>query len=151
MLEFLGFIALISIAFGVSFGDAISGVFKFILFGVLGLIALGIVGKMLSSKRGSAFVAIASIVFVVLGVLMINDNYETRYSFCNGMTNASVYASCVLNANDGHVEAVNKGWAYAICGTIMAIVGGNAWGEIDEKERKLKEANKRVIDYKDDS
>ena len=148
MLEFLGFIALISIAFGISFGAALTGIFKFILFGVLVIIALSIVSKMLSSKKGSVFVVVASLVFVVLGVLMINDNYETRYSYCYGMTNTSVYASCVLNANDGHVEAVNKGWAYAICGTIMAIIGGNAWSEIDEKERKLKEAKNRVIEYK---
>lgn len=138
MLEFLGFIALISIAFGISFGEALSGTFKFVLFGILAIIALGIIAKMLSSKKGSAFVAIASVVFLVLGIMMINDNYEKRYSYCYNINNTSLYASCVLNANDGHVEAVNKGWAYAICGGIGALVGITTWSENTENKKPRK-------------
>ena len=138
MLEFLGFIALVSIAFGISFGDAITGVLKFIVFGILIIIALGIVAKMLSSKIGSAFVAIAALVFVVLGVLMINDDYDNRYSYCNSIKSVSLYASCVLNANDGHTEAVNKGWGYTIGGIIGCGISAKSWADIDEKEKRIK-------------
>lgn len=150
MLEFLGFIALISIAFGISFGAALGGIIKFVVFGILAIVGIYIVAKMLSTKSGAGFVSVASIVFVVMGVVMINDDYSKRYALCSNMTSASFYATCALNANDGHVEAVNKGWAYAICGGIGTLIGLEVYTAILEKEKAAQNAKRVVIEQKEE-
>ena len=151
MLEFLGFIALISIAFGISFGAALGGLIKFVVFGILAIVGIYIVAKMLSTKSGAGFVSVASIVFVVLGVVMINDDYTKRYTICHETTSSNYsYATCTLNADESHVEAVNKGWAYAICGGIGTIIGLEVYTAILEKEKAAQNAKRVVIEQKEE-
>lgn len=137
MLEFLGFIALLSIMFGVSFGDALGGFLKFIVIGICAIFALGLAAKILSTKTGSIFLLVVSIAIVALGILMINDNYANRYSYCSNIQSTQLYTSCAINAMDGHNEAVNMGWGYAIGGGILGLFSIGAYGEkLDENKNK---------------
>lgn len=130
MLEFLGFIALIAIIFGISFGAALSGFIKVILIGVCILAILGILIKMLDSEKGSLFVLLASVGAICFGVYLINDNYDRRASFCDSMKQwIAPYSDCLLNAMDGHNNAVNLGWGYAITGAITGLISLAAYGE----------------------
>ena len=130
MLEFLGFIALIAIMFGISFGAVLSGFIKFILIGVCILAILGILIKMLNSEKGSLFVLLASIGAICFGVYLINDNYNKRTVFCDSMKQwSTTYSECLLNAMDGHNNAINLGWGYTITGTITGLISIAAYGE----------------------
>lgn len=143
MLEFLGFIALLAIIFGVSFATALAGFFKVILIGVLIIVAIGIIAKMLETKSGVTFILVASTLATLLGVIMINDNLNNRYLYCFKLTDNYLYSSCMLNAVSGHNEAVNKGWGYAIVGGIVLFVSGVSWSEKKEQEKKKASPRKR--------
>ena len=121
MLEFLGFIALISIIFGVSFATALDGFLKFIAIGIALIVALGLIVKMLESKNGTVFLIVASGLALVIGVPMINDDIIKRSSYCN-TGNWSIDSYCYAAAADTHNETVNKGWAYSICGAIIGLI-----------------------------
>ena len=138
MLEFLGFIALIAIIFGISFGAALAGFVKVIAIGICLIVALGIIAKMLSSKNGTLFVLVASAIALVLGIIMINDDYNKRYSYCAGMTNTQLYASCALNAMDGHNESVNKGWGYTIAGGIFGAISLGIYNSFSKNKSSKK-------------
>lgn len=131
MLEFLGFIALLAIIFGVSFGAALVGFAKFVVIGLGVIFALGIIFKMLESKKGARFVVVASLAAVVFGVYMINDPlYSDRINSCDPLLdNMSLHATCMVNAMDDHNAFANRGWGYAICGTIAGLFGLAALGE----------------------
>ena len=120
MLQFLGFVALVAIILGISLQDALTGVLKFIVLSFVALLAFGIVAKMLESKIGIWLVLIASILSLVLGVILINDDIGKRYSICFSLSNYS-YPTCMTNAVDGHNSTVNTGWGLAIVGTITGL------------------------------
>lgn len=138
MLEFLGFIALIAIIFGISFGAALAGFVKVIVIGICLIVALGIIAKMLSSKNGTLFVLVASVIALGLGIIMINDDYNKRYSYCEGMTNTQLYASCALSAMDGHNESVNKGWGYTIVGGIFGAISLSVYSSFSKNKSSKK-------------
>lgn len=135
MLEFLGFIALIAIIFGISFTAALTGFLKILVIVAAVILALGLIIKLLESKTGAVFVLTASIVAVVLGVLMINDNYEERMSYCFGIKNELAYIRCAANASDDHNESSNKGWGYIITGSVAALISFGAWSDFDKKTK----------------
>lgn len=142
MLEFLGFIALLSIMFGVSFGDALGGFVRFVVIGICAILALALAVKILSTKTGSIFLLVLSIAIVALGVVMINDNYTSRYSYCSNIQNTQLYSSCAINAMDSHNETVNMGWGYAIGGGILGLVSLGAYGDkLDENKNKPAKIN----------
>ena len=139
MLEFLGFIALLAIIFGVSFGVALTGFIKFVVIAFAVLITLGVIATMLESKNGAFFVLIASICAIGLGVFMINDSsYEQEFSRCTKMSNELAYRTCASNATNTHSESTNKGWVYVIAGGITGVISYNSWSKLNEKEKKAK-------------
>lgn len=120
MLEFIGFIALIALIFGVSLADALGGFFKFVIIGIIVCAAIAIIVKLLESKTGSAFVLIVSIGAIALGVKMINDDSVARTRLCDNWP-IDLRATCILTEIDEHNESVNKGWGYAIVGGIAGL------------------------------
>ena len=146
MLEFLGFIALISIMFGISFATALGGFLKFIVIAIAIIIGLWVVAKMLESKNGTICLISASVIAICLGVIMINDDLTKRDDYCN--TGVFSYDNkCYVKAVDEHYETINKGWAYSICGGIGALLGIGTWSQINEKEKKAKGSSKKIIEY----
>ena len=121
MLEFLGFIALIAIIFGVSFTTALAGFFKFVVIGFVIIMALGIIVKMLESKTGSWFVLAGAAIAIYLGVIGINTDYARVHRACESLMGTSFMGDCLLANTKEHDEIVNKGWAYAICGGLAAL------------------------------
>ena len=137
MLEFLGFIALIAIIFGISFGAALTGFIKFVVIGFGIMIILAIVIKLHESKKGSWFVFIASILAILLGIKMINDDLSYRHSLCSRNISAQYYAYCIGEANKSHDEAVDMGWGYIICGGILAVTSmSSLWKMADNGTKK---------------
>lgn len=137
MLEFLGFVALIALVFGIKLTDALGGVFKFIAIVILICIILGIIGKLLESKKGTLFVLIASIGAIAFGIFLINDNYYNRTLLCDTWP-VGYRASCLLSANDDHNASVNTGWGYAICGSIVGLIAFTTYYGEDDKSQKPK-------------
>ena len=141
MLSFLGFIALIAIIFGISFGAALEGVVKFIVIGVGIILAIGIIAKLLESEKGGIFVFIAAVVAIVYGVILINDNYSNRYYACDSLSGyIPSYTTCLLSALDTHNDAVNRGWGYAIVGGIVLV-----WslGTANQESKQNKENHRK--------
>jgi len=121
MLEFIGFIALLAIIFGVSFGTALTGFFKFVVLGLLVLMLIGLIVKLLESLKGAILVLIGAIAAVALGVNLINDPANsTRVNVCHNLI-GSANMDCLITAYEAHNESVNQGWGYAICGSIAGI------------------------------
>lgn len=119
MLEFLGFVALIAIIFGISFGAALAGVVKFVAIVIGAIVALAVVAKLLESKKGAQFVTVAALLAVCLGVYLIYDpGYSGRLDSCG-----IGYPACVLEAVDIHNDNVNKGWGFAIVGALSGLAG----------------------------
>ena len=137
MLEFLGFIALIAIIFGVSFGTALAGFIKFVVIGIGVCAIIGIVMELLKSKKGAIFVAVASLLAVLLGVYMINDDYGKRIGSCGefNVRYPQVHVNCMTDAMEKHNAAVNSGWGYIIAG---GIVGATSLSKISEVEKNSK-------------
>ena len=135
MLEFLGFVALIALIFGIKLTDALGGVLKIIAIVVLACIILGIIGKLLESKKGTLFVLIASIGAIALGVFLINDNYDRRTTLCDTWP-IEYRANCLLSANDDHNANVNTGWGYAICGSIVGLIAFTTYYGEDGKSQR---------------
>lgn len=136
MLEFLGFVALIAIIFGVSFATALGGIIQIIVIGVCILVAIGLIIWLLTSKSGSLFVLLSSVVVIIMGIGMINDKYDERKKICQSTTSGSLYSNCLLKALEGHNDAINKGWGFAICGGIVCFVSLGAWGSQIDTTKK---------------
>ena len=130
MLKFIGFIALLAIIFGVSFGTALTGFLKFVLIGFLVIILIGFIIKLLESFKGAILVLVGAIVAVALGVNMINDPANSvRINVCHNLVGAA-NMDCMVTAYEAHNETVNQGWGYIICGGIagicaLAAIGGD--------------------------
>lgn len=140
MLEFLGFIALIAIIFGISFGAALEGFIKFILIGACLILALCIIMKLLESKKGAIFVLVASIIAVIVGADMaFNDSsYNSMMQSCFTIKDASIYAHCALGAMDDRNEKNNCGWGYIIVGSGLVLWSLTAYGGLTENEKPKK-------------
>ena len=104
---------------------------KFVVIGLGVMFAIGIIFKMLESEKGAKFVSRASVLAVALGVVLINDGgYNTRIDACGVLSSyPPSWADCMVNAAEEHDTNVNKGWGYAICGTIAGLFGLAALGE----------------------
>lgn len=141
MLEFLGFIALLAIIFGVSLGTALSGFIKFVAIGFAILVAIAVIAKLLESKKGSTFVLVTSIIAISLGIYMINDPvYSQRIDSCDPLLNdVSLHVDCMVNAFDRHNESINKGWGYVIVGGITGFCSMVSLGDkLDDKKTTSK-------------
>lgn len=134
MLEYIGFIALIALIFGISFAEALGGFLRVVLIVLAVIMSLGIVAKMIESKKGSWFVFVASIVAIVLGIIMVNDNIDSRYSICFSMTSHYSYSSCMSSALDDHNTLVNKGWGFIIVGGFIGLAALNGTGLLDSQD-----------------
>ena len=121
MLEFLGFIALIAIIFGVSFTSALTGFFKAVAIGFAIIMALDIIAKMLESKTGAWFVLIGAAIAVYSGILGINTDRTKTLDMCSPLAGTSSFAYCLSSGAEADDEKVNKGWGYAICGGLAAL------------------------------
>lgn len=146
MLEFIGFIALLAIIFGVSFGTALTGFFKFVLIGFLVIMLIGLIVKLLESLKGAILVMIGAIVTVALGVNMINDPANSvRTNACQNLVGGANW-DCMVIAYDAHNESVNQGWGYAICGSIAGICAFVAICSDDMAKPKPKSAKTHLVD-----
>ena len=125
MLEFLGFIALLAIIFGISFSAALVGFLKFVVVGIGVIIAIAIVAAMVESKKGATCVLVASIIAAVLGLVLINDDYNNRYNICSQIQNELAYVDCVNAAVDTHNGNVNMGWGLLVAGGIAGIISAS--------------------------
>ena len=121
MLKFLGFIALLAIIFGVSFGTALTGFLKFVIIGILLLALIGLIIILLESLKGAILVLVGAILAIGIGINMINDPANSSMiSACHNLIGAA-NVDCMVAAYDAHNESVNKGWGYVICGSIAGI------------------------------
>ena len=82
MLEFIEFIALIAIVFGISFTQALDGFLKFLIIAGAVVLAFVLICNLVKTKTGAVFVTMVSAVAVVYGVLLINDNQDNRIHIC---------------------------------------------------------------------
>lgn len=134
MLEILGFIALVSIIFGISFTTALTGVIKVVCIIILCSVAIILISNMLKTKTGAAVVVIASVVAIIFGVMMINHKLDSSY--CTGVKNTQMFVSCSLGAMDNHNDAVNRGWGYILVGSISGLLGVISYMGIKKTEEK---------------
>ena len=141
MLEFLGFIALLAIIFGVSFSTALTGFFKVILIGIAVCALIAVIIKLCEKFWGAIVVLIGGLVAIYLGCIMIEDNvYTNDLKMCSTYNSAADDMRCMTNAIDRHNEVENRGWGFAIGGGAAAVAGAYcAYSKRDD----VKQAKKR--------
>lgn len=138
MLEYIEFIALIAIVFGISFTQALDGFLKFSVIAGAVVLALVLISNLAKTKTGAIFVTMVSIVAVVYGALLINDNQDSRIHICDYSIGSSYYTSCALDAIKKHDSVVNTGWGIVIVGGFFGIVSGILWQGYSETEKRNK-------------
>ena len=138
MLEFIEFIALIAIVFGISFTQALDGFLKFLIIAGAVVLAFVLICNLVKTKTGAVFVTMVSAVAVVYGVLLINDNQDNRIHICDYSIGSSYYTSCALDAIKKHDSSVNTGWGIAIVGGAVGVISGLLWQGYSEKEKQNK-------------
>lgn len=136
MLEFLGFIALIAIIFGVSFTSALTGFLKVVAIGFAVIMALGIIAKMLESKTGAWLVLVGSALAIYVGVTGINTDRLLPDRVCSSTIGTQFFADCLLENDKIVNEKINQGWWYAICGGIVATSSYISLSDIYKKEKQ---------------
>lgn len=144
MLELLGLIGLIALIFGIDYATAVSGVLQFILVGVGIIIALIIIGWLLTTPNGTKFVIVASVIAVFVGVSMINRKPSDVIGLCSGFYDAEIRTDCALSLIEKDDENYNKGWAYSIIGSIVGVVSIAVWQLMYKQTNQQKQPSKDV-------
>lgn len=144
MLELLGLIGLIALIFGIDYATAVSGVLQFILVGAGIIIALIIIGWLLTTPSGTKFVIVASVIAVFAGVSMINSKPSDVIGICSKVYDSDLRADCALRLIDKDDKRYNKGWAYSIIGSIVGVVGIAVWQLMYKQTNQQKQPSKDV-------
>ena len=86
-------------------------------------------GKMAKTKASTWVTLSLGVIGVVCGVVLINDNQDTRIYRCESKVNTSYYTECAKDAISAHNNSVNIGWGCIIIG---AIIGFGAFSTLDK-------------------
>ena len=134
MLEFVCFIALLAVIFGVSFGTALAGFLKFCAISVLIVLGIGILAKLLESKRGCIFVIAASTVAVCLGILYVTDDHSRDFHNCDSLSDSITALHCLAFATEERDNYFKLGLGYIGGGVITFGLSVGLYGKAKGKD-----------------